>query len=666
MKEKILKLLAVGACVLLYATITVAQTASPNVAAAKIPVADFFKTPKLFGPKPSPDGLFVAVGVASASGRVNLVVIDLNNLAASKVVASFGDADIGLFQWVNSDRLVFNVRDLKSGTARYAPGLWGVDKNGGEFKALINPDYNVVVNSSAIVDQRLSSRWSLHSTLADGSSDVIVQSPTFDNTWAVIDVKLARLNTKTGRTKSLSADAPPQTVDWVLDLEGQPAMTTSSHEGRFKAFIRVGQAWKLWQDVDQYSGNFKTPFWMGPNREMLVLSGNRKGTNAVFEVDSTSLKLSDEPLITLAGYDFNGTVVYDSVAKKVVGFQYETDAPGTVWLDKEMQQLQKEIDALLPTTVNTIDCQRCLGAPAVVVSAISDRAPASYFVYRKEQKKLEPLGSSRPWINPAQMGVRDMYRFDARDKRSIPVLVTQPLGKPNPSRPAVVLVHGGPYVRGAHWEWERDAQFLASRGYVVIEPEFRGSDGYGFDHFRAGWKQWGLAMQDDVADALQWAVKQGWVDPARVCIAGASYGGYATLMGLIKHPDIYKCGINWVGVSDINLMYDITWSDTDEAWKRYGMPVLVGDQVKDAQQLKDTSPLEQASKLKRPLLMAYGAEDQRVPLKHGTAFRNAVLKTNKDVEWVVYPNEGHGWRELDTNIDFWTRVENFLERNIGH
>ena len=110
-------------------------------------------------------------------------------------------------------------------------------------------------------------------------------------------------------------------------------------------------------------------------------------------------------------------------------------------------------------------------------------------------------------------------------------------------------MHGGPWVRGTHWQWEPEAQFLASRGYVVIEPEFRGSEGYGFKHFRAGWKQWGLAMQDDVADAVQWAVKQGWVDPKRVCIAGASYGGYATLMGLVRHHELYQCGINWVGVT---------------------------------------------------------------------------------------------------------------------
>jgi len=159
-------------------------------------------------------------------------------------------------------------------------------------------------------------------------------------------------------------------------------------------------------------------------------------------------------------------------------------------------------------------------------------------------------------------------------------------------------------------------------------------------------------------------VQQGWVDPKRICIAGASYGGYAALMGLVRYHELYQCGIDWVGVSDINLMYSISWSDISEEASGYTMPLLIGDQVIDAQQLKDTSPLEQAAKVRRPLLMAYGAADRRVPIKHGTDFRDAVIRTNKDVEWMVYPEEGHGWRMLETQVDFWTRVEKFLDRYL--
>ncbi|PTT85587.1 S9 family peptidase, partial [Pelomonas sp. HMWF004] len=277
---------------------------------------------------------------------------------------------------------------------------------------------------------------------------------------------------------------------------------------------------------------------------------------------------------------------------------------------------------------------------------------------------LQLLAGARPDLTPADMGQRDYHRIKARDGLELPVLVTQAAGPSRGPRPAVLLVHGGPWVRGTHWPWEPRAQFLASRGYVVLEPEFRGSYGYGFRHFQAGWKQWGLAMQDDLADTVAWAVKQGWVDPNRVCIAGASYGGYAALMGAVKQGDVFKCAINWVGVTDIDLKWLIHWSDVSEEWKQYGMKKLVGDPEKDAEQFKATSPLLRAQEIKMPLLMAYGGEDRRVPLKHGTDMK-AALAEGQPLEWVVYPDEGHGWFNLKTNEDFWGRVERFLAKHIG-
>jgi dipeptidyl aminopeptidase/acylaminoacyl peptidase len=257
--------------------------------------------------------------------------------------------------------------------------------------------------------------------------------------------------------------------------------------------------------------------------------------------------------------------------------------------------------------------------------------------------------------------------YDARDGLRIPAWLTLPRsgGK---KLPLVVLVHGGPWVRGGEWEWDPEAQFLASRGYAVLEPEFRGSSGFGSTLYRAGWKQWGLKMQDDITDGTRWAIDNGYADPKRICIAGASYGGYATLMGLIKEPKLYQCGVEWVGVSDINLMYNGSWfysSDITDDFKRYGMPTLIGDQQKDAEQLKATSPLLRASEVRQPLLMAYGGADTRVPLPHGTKFYKAVKQTNPSVEWIEYEDEGHGWRAPQNRIDFWGRVEKFLSKHIG-
>ena len=620
-------------CLLLAATSPLAQ--QPAEVQAKVPVADFFRTPRLDRPALSPDGRYLAGAVSVDGGRVQLAVFDLENPGQSKVVAGFLDADVNRLWWVNDERIVFDAIDRDSGKifGPTAPGLWAVNRDGSGYRQLINASRDLagLRRASALADRKLPSEWRLHSVLGDGSNDVLVLGLPLTSSAEAVGVKLARLDTTTGLTRNLSDGAPDYVTHWVVDRQGRPAAVTTWHRGPLSGLreIRGDAGWEKWQDAEAIGGSYAVPYWVGFDGQLLALGRRADDTWALYAVDAKTRKIEPEPMISLKGYDFTGTMVYDPQARRLLGVHYETDGYGTAWLDPQMRAAQAAVDALLPATINRIDCQRCMSAATMLVTALSDRQPPFYYLYNRDTKALTPIAASRPWIKAQAMGVRDMHRFAARDGLSIPVLVTHPPGKASSARPAVVLVHGGPWVRGTHWEWEPEAQFLASRGYVVIEPEFRGSEGYGFKLFRAGWKQWGLAMQDDVADAVQWAVKQGWVDPKRVCIAGASYGGYATLMGLVRHHELYQCGIEWVGVSDINLMYSITWSDTSEESKGYRMPVLIGDPVADAKQLKDTSPLEQASKVRRPLLMAYGATDRRVPVEHGKEFRDAVAKPTR-------------------------------------
>jgi dipeptidyl aminopeptidase/acylaminoacyl peptidase len=270
-----------------------------------------------------------------------------------------------------------------------------------------------------------------------------------------------------------------------------------------------------------------------------------------------------------------------------------------------------------------------------------------------------------PGIDPRQMGRMDFVRFKARDGLTVPMYLALPPARFGKSAlPTVVLIHGGPWARGTTWGWHREAQFLASRGYLVLEPEFRGSTGYGFAHFKAGWRQWGQAMQHDVTDAVNWALEQGLADPKRVCAAGASYGGYATLMALAREPGLFRCGIAWVGVTDIELLFSASWTDISESARRYGMRHMIGDPDKDAAQLRANSPVGNVAKITQPLILAYGGSDLRVPIEHGRKFRDLVTKTNPNVEWIVYGDEGHGWVKLETNVDFWTRVAKFLDAQL--
>jgi dipeptidyl aminopeptidase/acylaminoacyl peptidase len=390
--------------------------------------------------------------------------------------------------------------------------------------------------------------------------------------------------------------------------------------------------------------------------------------------------------VAVPGFDFTGVLVEEAAPGQdpLLGVQVLTDAPGTVWLHPAMAAVQQAVDERLPGRSNLLTCRRCREDDrTVLVESSADRHPGELWLWRgsaSAPSTWRRIGVVRPGINPQQMAEMAFTRYAARDGRGIPLWVTLPAAAPPAATasvpdatatapapaPAVLLVHGGPWVRGSHWGWHPLPQFLASRGYVVIEPEFRGSTGYGHAHFEAGIRQWGLAMQDDVADALQWAVAMGLVDGRRVCIAGASYGGYATLMGLVRHPGLYRCGAAWVAVTDPRLMYRWTArTDQGDEVRQFDLPRLIGDPVQHAAQLEATSPLVQAARIKAPVLLAAGGQDRRVPLEHGTRMRDALKAAGNEPEWIVYADEGHGWQTLKTRVDFAQRLEAFLARHLA-
>src|SRR5258708_1106715 len=225
-------------------------------------------------------------------------------------------------------------------------------------------------------------------------------------------------------------------------------------------------------------------------------------------------------MVRIEGFDCTGSVVTDAKARKILGFHFRGDARGTAWLDGYMKELQASVDKALPGTINTISCGNCLTSKYLLVTAMSDREPPRFLLLDTSTDRLKEIAKSRPGLNPDQSGIRSFSHYKARDGLTIPIYVTLPPGNSAGPHPVVVLVHGGPWVRGASWEWSAEAQFLASRGYAVLEPEFRGSRGYGFKLFQAGWRQWGLAMQDDLADAATWAIAKGIADPQRIAIGG--------------------------------------------------------------------------------------------------------------------------------------------------
>jgi len=641
---KIKPLLHIAALVV-WACCAVAQAQTP----AKPSIESFFFNPDISSPALSPSGKYLAVIIRGANGRQFLGVVDTDNVAKVQVIAKPENLDLFSPQWITDDRLYFSIGDTRDSDDRRNGNLYAINRDGTE-QVRLKPESGAV---------------GVMGTLDDGSDDLLAAKYSFRATdGSVRSSRLYRMNSKTLKLTDVLGDLQPKDVTgWVLDKDHQPRFAFSEVDGRSITYYRAPGA-KEWVEAlnfDSLDSNAYQPAFIDGNGVVFAYKNSPEGMSVLYRYDTKTHKVVGDPVFESTGFDATVNPVFEPKTRRLLGWKYETDAPGVVWLDAGLKAIQKAVDDKLSGSANSISCR---AGKVCLVTSFSDQDPGRFLLYKPTQDEWAAIGALRTNIVPSQQGTRDFYRFTARDGMQIPVYVTQPAVKAASRSPAVVLVHGGPWVRGGHWQWNSQAQFLSSRGYVVIEPDFRGSTGYGVRHERAGWKQWGLSMQDDIADAANWAVAQGWVDKNRIAIAGASYGGYATLMGLIKHPEIFRCGINWVGVSDINLIFDVTWSDAGDEWKRYGMPVMVGDPVKDAVQLQATSPLVQAARLKSPLLMAYGAQDRRVPLVHGTKFRDAVMQHNPNVEWVTYAEEGHGWRMEKNNLDFWTRVETFLEKNL--
>jgi dipeptidyl aminopeptidase/acylaminoacyl peptidase len=659
------------------ATVTGTVSAQAQAQASRLPVEAFFQPPAFERAVLSPDQSRVAVLVNRPGERTRLALARLDDDSPTEVVAAVDRLDVASVHWLSPSRLVFQagerhqLRDLP-----ISVGLWVLDVPSGEVKQLISTRYNLSSGQAPTgtrvreaVDKLLPWEWRLLRALDDGSDEVMLTRYVWDATGEFSHETLARLNTRTGKLSLVTENVPNRVSQWLVDSKGQPVACITMEAGNFGVhlFDAESRSWKLWRSGTRNVDAMPRPLARLPGGDLLVATHDRAEAGGDIRVVQRLGTSSDsrQTLLAIPGHDWSGSAVLDRDSGRLLGLRYEADVADTAWFDRDMKALQAEVDKLLPATVNQLSCRDCLKDRRVLIHAGSDRQPELIYSYDRDKRELKTLFRARPNLRAADMAPREVVRVKARDGLSLPVQLTRPLGAAG-ARPAVVLVHGGPWVRGNHWYWEAQAQFLANRGYLVIEPEFRGSAGYGNRHENAGRRQWGQAMQDDLADAAQWAIDQKLADPQRICIAGASYGGYATLMGLVRNPELFRCGFQWVGVTDPAAMFDRSRTDIESSWANFDLRQLIGDPVKDADLLARNAPTKLAAQIKQPLLMAYGAEDRRVEAQQGVDMKRALEAAgHTGLEWVVYPNEGHGWRSLETNKDFWGRVERFLARHIG-
>lgn len=622
--------------------------------ARQIPVETFFKRPEFAGMILSPKGNRLAA-IVPFKGRDNLVVIDLAKRTRN-LITSFDSRDVANFQWINNERLLLRVADGRevSGAANYR-GQYAINWDGTEVRDL------TVINKRTVSMDMIQRSF-------DDSPEIIVtmNERTRDN----LDVY--KLDTKTARFKLLTFDSPGEVNSWVVDWNGVPRVATRTEVGGFSQSIWIkSDASSKWEKIGTGSQGDEliVPISFDfDNKTIYVASNVGRDKSAIYKYDITTKKLGDlvfeHPLI-----DVNGGLILNREDKKLLGIAYSAEMPSVKWFDPALEALQKQLDATLKGKINSISFggdQR----KKMLVYSYSPRDPGEYIFYDAENPGLEPIVKTQPWLNAALMSERKFIKYTARDGMEIPAWVTIPAGSNGKNLPLVVNIHGGPWVRGysgVEWGSRPEAQFLASRGYLVLEPEPRASNGFGRKLLNAGQRQYGLSMQDDITDGVQYLIKEGMADKNKVCLFGASYGGYATLMGLAKEPDMFKCGVATVALVDLETYITINYADYSDRFGGADDPYFkkwVGDLKTEKQKLKDASPNYLASRIKAPIMLSMGSDDRRVPLIQGEKMRDALRANGKSVDWKVYLGEGHGFNKDENRLDFYNRAEKFLATNL--
>lgn len=624
------------------------------------PAAAFFDNAEYTGAMLSPSAKYMAVRIAPSGGRQRqrLAIVTLAD-SSVKVIASFDNADVNYFYWVNDDRLVFNASDSTAprGEDELRWGLWAVNRDGREMRQL------------AMTEARGAARpYQPWNTILLGGAYPLYPAhlyvAQFDLLGGRIDtLKLFRLNTINGKADRVQG--PPDVRFWTFG--GLGSMIAHTYHGTSNKLHFRSNDSDPWRELASFDllpePGFST--FIGEDRAIYVNSLNGKDKSSLYKMDPATGQLATAPLFSAGDFDFSGWLIE---SERLLGVRYLGDAQRSHWFDEKMKGVQAKVDGALPATVNNIHVASHPQTPWVLVTSQSATHPLTYWAFNSEANVLAEIGTTRPRIDPARMSKTMLVRYKARDGLEIPAWLTIPRASASKDLPMVVLVHDGPFRRGGSLDWDSRTQFLASRGYAVLEPEYRGSTGYGAAHYRAGWKQWGLKMQDDLADGARWAISQGIANANRICIAGSGYGGYGALMGVAKDGDLFQCAVSFGAMTDLRRMLRDNWVQTNttiDEVNRYSMDQLIGDPKADAARLEAASPIEIAARIQRPLLLAHGESDYSVPIQHGKSFRITVSKTNSDVEWIEYQGETHELTLSKNRIDFWTRVERFLDKHIG-
>jgi dienelactone hydrolase len=629
----------------------------PIVAAAgdQVPVEAFARRSSLSLPTLSPDGKYLAVAIEQGEDHA-VLVYQLDDMRHPKSLLRLPWHQLPYsIAWTAPERLVVEL--AKFGGSRDRPERLGeiiaTDADGKQIQPMFNREWG------------LAGRGGRERTADDGYATVAslpskANGHFYMQTYMWNDEKntwLYDVNADNG-VRHLIGQINVGDLDFTLDPDGKVRYAQGLDIDNHYVVYRMQNG--LWSQLTSGDrGDRFEPIAFSQDKQHLYASTSVKGgplslvqTNA----DGTQAQL-------LAKDDF-GSIGYVqwTPQNEPIAAAAATGIPKPIVVngDKPLAQIYQGLAGKFPNQFVGFSSFSEDGT-MLIFEVSSDRDPGTYYLFDMKARKITKLFSESASIDPEKMASRVPMRFTASDGTSLEAILTVPRGATMSNLPMVLLPHGGPFNVQDTWFFDTDAQFLASRGYLVLQVNFRGSSGRGPGFVDAGYGKWGSRIQQDLIDGVKWAEAQNYADSKRVCVYGASFGGYSAMMTVIRAPGLFKCAIGEAGIYDLSMMYDKGDIKERKAGRNY-LEQAIG---KDPAELAANSPDKLADKIDVPVLLIHGEADERAPFAQAKAMRAALDTAHKPYEWLVKPNEGHGFYKEENLVDMYKQIQGFLEKNIG-
>lgn len=635
--------------------------ASPLTVKAQAPqpydIEDFIRKQKFEDIKISPTGEYYAASIR-VERKTALAIL---RRADNKVIATMsipGDrTHVDDFWWVNANRVL--IRPSEKFGALEAPQLTGelyaVNVDGGKGGILVGQRVQGEGPGTRIQPRKVEAVVAfLVDDLPGNDKDVIISVSPFN---ADPFTRVEKMDVYTGRRLPIT-QAPVRNAGFLTDNAGNVRFATGEDTDLSKRmYYRAvdANAWKLIHDSRQ-SGLAEYPLGFSADDSIVYLQVEQaQGPDAIVAWEIASDKRTE----VFRDDNTNPSPIY--VEGKLHGVRLIDGLPRAHFFDPQsaVAKLYRKLEKAFAGQRVDITSMTADGKLALVL-ADGDRNPGDFFIFDAVANKAERLLGRKEWIDPQRVAAVKPISFKARDGLEIQGYLTVPVGGEAKNAPLIIYTHGGPYGVYDTWRFDQDTQILAAHGYAVLQVNYRGSGNHGHAFTAAGKREWGGKMQDDITDATRWAIQQGIADPKRICLYGASYGGYASLMGVAKEPALYRCAAGYVGVYDLPTMH----TDGDIRDNASGRTYL-NEWIGSRQDVAQVSPTRLADRIKVPVFLAAGGEDERAPIQHTEMMEKALRNAGVPVEALYYPTEGHGFYKLENEREFYAKLLSFFQKHLG-